>query len=83
MSNDIRLYLFSKVSWLKRNQDIYELLNRMSSRIVQVAAASGLAQEFRIVLPPKVKIKSNTSSVYSSLYGILIIFPAVIFLVTI
>ena len=83
MSNDIRLYLFSKVSWLKRNQYIYELLNRMSSRIVQVAAASGLAQEFRIVLPPKVKIKSNTSSVYSSLYGILIIFPAVIFLVTI
>ena len=50
--------------------DIYELLNRTSSRIVRVAAASGLAQQFRIVLPPKVKVKNSTSSVYSSLYGI-------------
>ena len=50
--------------------DIYELLNRTSSEIVRVAAASGLAQGFRIVLSPKVKIKNSTSSVYSSLYGI-------------
>ena len=49
--------------------DIYELLNRTSSRIVRVAAASGVAQEFRIVLSPKVKIKNSTSSVYSRLYG--------------
>ena len=49
--------------------EIYELLNRTSSRIiVRVAAASGLAQEFQIVLPPKVKIKNSTSSVYSRLY---------------
>ena len=41
----------------------------MSSRIVQLAAASGLAQEFRIVPPPKVKTKNSTSSVYLSLYG--------------
>ena len=45
--------------------DIYELLNRTSSRIVRVAAASGLAHEFRIVvISPKVKIKNSTSSVY-------------------
>ena len=50
--------------------DIYELLNRTSSRIVQKVAASRLAREFLIVLPPKVKIKNRTSSVYSSLYGI-------------
>ena len=49
--------------------DIYELLNRTSSRIVRVAAACGLGQEFRIVLPPKVNVKNSTSSVYSSLYG--------------
>ena len=49
--------------------DIYEPLNRTRSRIVRVAAASGLAQEFRIELPPKVKIKNSTSSVCSSLYG--------------
>ena len=30
--------------------DIYELLNRTSSRIVRVAAASGVAQEFWILL---------------------------------
>ena len=36
---------------------------------VRVAVASGLAQEFLIVLPPKVKIKNSTSSVYSILYG--------------
>ena len=47
-----------------------EPLNRTSSRIVQVAEASELAQEFRIVLPAKVKIKNSTSSVYSRLYGI-------------
>ena len=50
--------------------DIYELLKGTSSRIVRVAAASGLAQGFRIILPPKVKIKNSTSSVYSRLYGI-------------
>ena len=49
--------------------DIFELLNRTSSRIVRVATASGGAQEFRIVLPPKVKIKNSTSSVYSSQIG--------------
>ena len=47
--------------------DIYELLNRTSSRIVRVAAASRLAQEFRIVLPPKVKIKNRRSSVYTEI----------------
>ena len=36
-----------------------------SSRIVRVAAATGLAQEFRRA---KVKIKNSTSSVYSRLY---------------
>ena len=45
---------------------IYELLNRTSSRIIRVTAASGLAREFLIVLPPKVKINNSTSSVYSS-----------------
>ena len=38
-----------------------------SSPIVRLAAASGLAQEFRIALPAKVKIKNR--SVYSRLYG--------------
>ena len=47
--------------------DIYEPLNRTRSRIVRVAAASGLAHKFRIVLRPK--IKNSTSSVYSRLYG--------------
>ena len=47
--------------------------HRTSSRIVRVAAASGVAQEFRIVLPPKVKTKNSTSSLYSSLYGIRLI----------
>ena len=49
---------------------VCELLNRTSSRIVRVVAASGLAQEFRIVLPSKVKIKNSSSSVYSRIYGI-------------
>ena len=40
-----------------------------SSQIGRLAAASGLAEEFRIVLPIKVKICS-TSSVYSRLYDI-------------
>ena len=40
-----------------------------TSWIARVTAASGLVQKFRIVLQPKVKIKNNTSSVYSSLYG--------------
>ena len=49
---------------------IYELLNRTNSRIVRVVAASGRAQDFRIVLQAKVKIKDSTSSVYSRLvYG--------------
>ena len=45
--------------------NIYEPLNRTSSRIVQVAAASGVAQEFRIVhvLPSKFKIKNITTGV--------------------
>ena len=54
--------------------DIYELLNRTSSRIVRVAAASGLAREFWILLPPNVRIKNSTSSVYSSLKHLLTIF---------
>ena len=48
---------------------MYETLNRMSSRIVQVAAASGLAEEFLVVL--QLKIKNSTSSVYSRLHGTL------------
>ena len=40
-----------------------------SSQIVRVTAASGLVQEFRIVLPTKVKIKNITSLIYSRLYG--------------
>ena len=46
---------------------IYELLNKTSSRIVQVqvAAASRLNHEFRILFAPKVKIKNCTSSVCS------------------
>ena len=35
-----------------------------SSRIVRVAAAIGLAQEFQKKFPPKVKIKNSMSSVY-------------------
>ena len=50
-------------------RDVYEPLNRTSSRIVRVAASSGVAQQFRIELPPKVEIKNSTSSVYSSLYA--------------
>ena len=50
--------------------NIYELLKRMSSRIAWVAAVTGVAQEFWMVLPPKVKIKNSTSSVYSHLYSI-------------
>ena len=49
--------------------DIYELLNRKSSLIVRVAAASGVAHEFLIIIPPKVKIKNGTSSFYSSIYA--------------
>ena len=39
--------------------------------MVPMAAASGLAQKFRIVFPAKVKVKNTTSSVYLRLYGIL------------
>ena len=46
-------------------------LNRTSSKILR--AEAGLAQEFRIVLPTKVKIKNSTSSFYSRLYGICLI----------
>ena len=49
---------------IQYRRDIYESLNRTSSRI----AASGLAQEFRIVLPAKVKIKNSTSSVHAVQY---------------
>ena len=59
-----------KLCNLPYRRAIYELLNRMSSRIVQVVAASGLAQEFWIVLPAKDKHKNSTSSVYSRLYGL-------------
>ena len=62
-----------RASWsliyIQYRLDIYDLLNRTSSRIVRVAAASGLAQEFWKVLPTKVKIKNSTSSVYLRLYG--------------
>ena len=40
------------------------IANSKISRIVRVAAASGLAKIFRIVLPSKVKIKDSTSSFY-------------------
>ena len=69
-----QLYFFKGTLLLKRlpyRIDIYELLNRTSSRIVRVESASELAQEFWIELPPKVKIKNSTSSVFSSLYGML------------
>ena len=42
--------------------------------LLLTVAASGLAQEFRIVFPPKVKIKNSTRSVYSGLYGISLMF---------
>ena len=51
----------------KIRRDKYEPLNRTSSRIVWVDAASELAQEFRIVLSAKVKIKNSSSSVNSRL----------------
>ena len=57
----------------RRDIDIYEPLNRKSSRIARVAAASGLAKEFQTVLSAKVKINNSTSSVYSRLYGIAIL----------
>ena len=38
-----------------------------------MAAASGLAEEFQIVLPANVKIKNITSSVYLLMYGIIIV----------
>ena len=34
-----------------------------------MAEASGVAQEFQIALPPKVKIQNSASWVYLSLYG--------------
>ena len=36
---------------------------------MRVAATSGLAQEFRLVLPAKLKNKNSASSVYSCLCG--------------
>ena len=54
--------LLSKIStFIPYRRDMYEPLKRTSSQIVRVAAASGLAQEFRIVLPAKVKNKNSTS----------------------
>ena len=38
-----------------KKYDIYEPLNRTSSRIILAAEASGLAQKFRIVLPASQK----------------------------
>ena len=69
--NPVKFYKISELAQGKvpYRLDIYELLNRTSSWIERVAAASGLVQEFQIVLAPKVKIKNNTSSVYSRLYG--------------
>ena len=48
---------------------VYKRLNRMSTQILQVAAASGLALEFRILLPAKVKTKKSMSWVYLGPYG--------------
>ena len=59
--------LISRREGLPYRLDIYKLLNIKSSRTVQVAAATGLAQEFRIVLPAKVWNKNSTRSVYSHL----------------
>ena len=61
--------LLNGIMEIPHRLDLYELLYRTSSRIVRVVAASGLSQEFQIVLPTEVKIKNNTSSVYSRLYG--------------
>ena len=55
---------------LPYRRDIYEPLNRKSSRIVRLAAANVLAEEFWIALTAKVKIKNSKSSVHSRLYGI-------------
>ena len=57
MINCKRYFLDMDQSKLPYKLDIYELLNRTSSRIVRVAAASVVAQEFRIVLPPKVTLR--------------------------
>ena len=48
---------------IQYRRDIYELWNRASSQIVRVVAAFELAQEFRKVLPAKVKIINSMSSV--------------------
>ena len=59
------MIFFILLSFLNRIDYIYEPLNRTSSRIVQAATASGLAQKFRILLSPKIKIKSlQTDSVW-------------------
>ena len=55
-------------SLLPYKRNICEPLNTTRYRIVRVAAAIGLAQEFRIVLQAKVKIKNSTSSVYLMKY---------------
>ena len=57
------------VHYIPYRRKIYEPLNRTSSQIVRVAAASGIADEFRIVLPVKEKNKNSTNSVYLRLYG--------------
>ena len=63
-----------KISPYLDSNTVYKLLDRASSRIVLdiVASASGLAQDFFISFPPKVKIKNSAGSVYSHLYCIYI-----------
>ena len=76
--NYILFWLFLSFSlWLKLKdipyrRDIYKPLNRASSRIVRVAAANGLAQDFRTVFPAEIQIKNSTSiarSILVYVYG--------------
>ena len=58
----------SKKAIVPYRRKIYKPLNSTSSRILRVAAFSRIAQEFRIVLPAKVKGKNSTRSVYSLVF---------------
>ena len=67
------------VHYIPYSLDRCELLNRTIFLIVEVAAASGLVQDFRIVLPQKMIIRNSKSSLYSSLfltYEVLYIFTS-------
>ena len=63
-------------------RDIYEPLNRTSSRIVRVAAASGLAQEFQIVRPLVVQQKSKLRIVRARSIRVYMVFRKVLSLET-